>query len=139
MATTTKRSIDDVIDPEQSVPVIAKRLDGVDKSTNASSQPFVRIAFPSVAPHEVPALHYPSQLITFSYSAQHKLEYTNSAMRYYCASPLDADLSYRYENWIKKPESRGRLDGLLEACLREEVKTERKRANIITWRGVMTK
>lgn len=60
-------------------------------------------------------------------------------MRYYVEPPLGAELSYEYDSWIKRPEERGRLDGLLEACLKDEVKPERERANIVSWRGVMTK
>lgn len=86
-----------------------------------------------------PALQYPYQLTTFSYSPSRKLEFSNAAMRYYVEPPLGADLSYEYDSWIKRPEERGRLDGLLEACLRKEVKSERARANVVSWRGVMTK
>lgn len=137
--TTNKRTIEDVADPEQNARVVSRKLGGDEESRRGVEPSFVRIAYPQVAPAKAPALQYPNQLTTFSYTANHELEFTNSAMRYYCEAPLNADLSYRYENWIKKPESRGRLDGLLKACLRDEVVTERQRANIITWRGVMTK
>lgn len=86
-----------------------------------------------------PAMQYPYQLTTFSYSSSRKLEFSNAAMRYYVEPPLGADLSYEYDAWIKRPEERGRLDGLLEACLRKEVRPERARANVVSWRGVMTK
>ena len=138
-ATTTKRTIEHVVDPEQNEKAVSRKLGTVAEVSHAPSQPFVRIAFPHAAPQKVPALQYPNQLTTFSYTADHELEFTNSAMRYYCEAPLNSDLSYRYENWIKKSESRGRLDGLLRACLRDEVSAERRRTAIITWRGVMTK
>ena len=77
--------------------------------------------------------------MTFSYDENHNLEFTNSAMRYYCQAPPNADLSYRYEAWTKRPEAKPRLDGLLRALLRDEVAEDRKKANIVTWRGVMTR
>lgn len=137
--TTTKRPIDDVANPEQNERMVVRKLGSGEGSKDATSPPFVRIAYPQAAPPRVPTLQYPSQLTTFSLNANNEQEFTNSAMRYYCEAPLDADLSYRYENWIKKVETRGRLDGLLKACLRDEAATERKRADIVSWRGVMTK
>ncbi|KAH8118243.1 RAI1-domain-containing protein [Phellopilus nigrolimitatus] len=60
-------------------------------------------------------------------------------MKYFTHPPHNADLTYAYETWIKRPEERGRLDGLLTACLSDEVSPERQRANVVSWRGVMTK
>lgn len=135
----TKRSIDDVADAEKNERLVHRKLESIVETSQPPLQPFVRIAFPHAAPQKVPSFQYPHQLTAFSYTAKHELEFTNSSMRYYCEAPLDADLSYCYESWIKKPESRGRLDGLLRACLRDEAAGERKRASVITWRGVMTK
>lgn len=61
-------------------------------------------------------------------------------MRYYVNPPPNADLGHGYERWIRRPEERGRLDGLLRAI--SEIK--RREAgdpaiNIVSWRGVMTK
>ncbi|KLO11415.1 RAI1-domain-containing protein [Schizopora paradoxa] len=86
-----------------------------------------------------PPFQYPFQLISFSYTPTRELEFTDSALRYYAIPPHGADLSFRYDSWIKRPEERGRLDGLLEACLHERVFPETRRANVISWRGVMTK
>jgi len=61
-------------------------------------------------------------------------------MRYYVDPPLGADLGHGYERWIRRPEERGRLDGLLRAIL--EI---RRRAtgnpviDVVSWRGVITK
>lgn len=86
---------------------------------------------------QVPVFQHPYQLISFSYNAYRVLEFNDSSLNYYVEAPLNADLSYRYEYWIQKSEERGRLDGLLEACLK--VEHEHKRADVISWRGVMTK
>lgn len=99
----------------------------------------IRIAYSALQPRHIPAFQLPFQLITFSYSPSRVLEFNNSAMRYYTNPPLNADLNYAYDTWIKRPEERGRLDGLLRACMRNEVKLERLRANVISWRGVLTK
>lgn len=60
-------------------------------------------------------------------------------MKYFVPPPPGANLAYGYEQWIKRPEERGRLDGLLAACVRDECEGERRRADVITWRGVITK
>ena len=98
-----------------------------------------RIGFPSGAPTQTPPLQYPYQILTFSYTSKRVLEFNNSSMRYYQDPPLGADLNYAYDTWVKRPEDRGRLDGLLKACAKDEVKLDRIRANAISWRGVMTK
>ncbi|KAF8520006.1 RAI1-domain-containing protein [Hysterangium stoloniferum] len=60
-------------------------------------------------------------------------------MKYYVPPPPGANLARGYERWVKRPEERGRLDGLLAACVRDECEGERRRADVITWRGVGTK
>ncbi|KAH7102787.1 RAI1 like PD-XK nuclease-domain-containing protein [Auriculariales sp. MPI-PUGE-AT-0066] len=101
-----------------------------------------RLLLPNIAgppPAHPPPLQQPSQLLSFSYTQERELVFDNSALRYYVEPPHGADLTYRYEHWNKRPEERGRLDTLLKACLRPEVASERTRANLVTWRGVMTK
>lgn len=111
-----------------------------------------------------PAFQQPYQLLSFSHtsvpgstnpSPHHnksrfrKLEWNNDSMKYFVTPPIDANLSYGYKRWIKRPEERARLDGLLQACTRKDlsptdecrirVETERRRADLITWRGIGTK
>ncbi|KAL5526380.1 RAI1 [Sanghuangporus sanghuang] len=130
-----KRKINEVRDaPRSEPPTTRRRLDGENPDNS------MRITYPTGSSHgPTPAFQYPNQLITFSYSESRKLEFTNAAMKFYVHPPFNADLNYGYEHWIKRPEERGRLDGLLTACLRDEVVLERDRANVISWRGVMTK
>ncbi|OCB89413.1 hypothetical protein A7U60_g3389 [Sanghuangporus baumii] len=130
-----KRKINEMQDaPRSEPPTTRRRLDGENPDNS------MRITYPTGSSHgPTPAFQYPNQLITFSYSESRKLEFTNAAMKFYVHPPFNADLNYGYEHWIKRPEERGRLDGLLTACLRDEVVLERDRANVISWRGVMTK
>lgn len=92
----------------------------------------------------------PTGLLTFSYTPQRVLEFTNSALRYYIDPPPGADLRYGYERWIKRPEEKSRLDGLLRAMERLIEKTDTSMGfgsgqkwlhdiAVVTWRGVMTK
>jgi RAT1-interacting protein len=82
----------------------------------------------------------PLPLISFSYTKDRKLEFNDAAMRYYVKPPPDADLRHGHERWIRRPEERGRLDGLLRAI--SEIRrrgTGDPVISIVSWRGVMTK
>lgn len=92
----------------------------------------------------------PTGLLTFSYTPKRVLEFNDSALRFYIDPPRGADLRYGYERWIKRPEERTRLDGLLRAVERVMQKTDQslepgsgkkwlKDISLVTWRGVMTK
>lgn len=90
----------------------------------------------------------PSTLLTFSYTPERVLEFTDSALRYYIEPPLRAELKYGYERWIKKPEEKGRLDGLLKAILKYRSRVDAaggdgaawlREVAVVSWRGVMTK
>jgi RAT1-interacting protein len=91
------------------------------------------------SPERPPAFGQPQQLTCFSYTPQRELCFDKSALKYYVPAPLGADLGYRYEHWIKRPEERTRLDSLLRAIEQENVVGERKKGAFVTWRGVMTK
>ena len=60
-------------------------------------------------------------------------------MRYYVDPPRDADLGHGYERWIRRPEEKGRLDGLLQAISEIQRRDGDPVINIVSWRGVMTK
>ncbi|KAI0637617.1 RAI1-domain-containing protein [Trametes polyzona] len=92
----------------------------------------------------------PTGLLTFSYTPQRVLEFTDSALRYYVDPPPNADLRYGYERWIKRPEEISRLDSLLRAVERVMHKTDASMGSgsgvrwlkdiaVVTWRGIMTK
>ncbi|KAG9017208.1 decapping endonuclease targeting mRNA [Tulasnella sp. 427] len=90
-------------------------------------------------PVDAPLFQRPLGLLTFSYTPERKLVWNNSAMKFYKSPPLNAPLARDYEKWIKRPEERGRLDGLLRALRRKAVQPEAQRADVVTWRGIMTK
>jgi RAT1-interacting protein len=60
-------------------------------------------------------------------------------MRYYVDPPNGADLNYGYANWVKKKESRGRVDGLLRALSRIKADGRAGEVGVVCWRGVMTR
>ncbi|KAH9920808.1 RAI1-domain-containing protein [Amylocystis lapponica] len=66
----------------------------------------------------------------------------------YAQPPDGTELRYRYERWVRRPEEKGRLDGLLKAVSRVRPKFDASRGNgagwlrdvgVVSWRGVMTK
>lgn len=83
----------------------------------------------------------PSPLTTFSYDSKRELRFDDSALRYYVDPPHGADLRYGYERWVKRPEEKGRLDGLLKAWLRvrDGFPEGFMNGGVIAWRGVMTR
>ncbi|KAI0829255.1 RAI1-domain-containing protein [Trametes gibbosa] len=92
----------------------------------------------------------PTGLLTFSYTPQRVLEFTDSALRYYVDPPPGADLRYGYDRWIKRPEEITRLDSLLRAVQRVMQKADAtigegsgvkwmRDIAVVTWRGIMTK
>ncbi|KAH9041705.1 RAI1-domain-containing protein [Lactarius pseudohatsudake] len=104
--------------------------------------PSVSLVYPSVtqpSPRTVP-FQRPLPLISFSYNQGRELEFSDAAMRYYIDPPPGADLGYGYDRWVRRPEEKGRLDGLLRAIS----ETRRREASdpaigVISWRGTMTK
>ncbi|KDQ14966.1 hypothetical protein BOTBODRAFT_131994 [Botryobasidium botryosum FD-172 SS1] len=94
---------------------------------------------PPRVPSEPLPLQRPKCLLTFSYNANHELEFNNSAMKYFSPPPAQADLNWGYDRWVHKEEGIVRLDSLLQATLRDEARYEAGRAHLVTWRGIMTK
>src|SRR5258708_32511008 len=94
---------------------------------------------PSLAPSAPPLFQRPKPLLTYSNDANHEQEFTNSAMNYFANPPPHADLNYGYERWVKRPETRTRLDSLLNCLGRVETRKLTHMASIIAWRGVITK
>ena len=104
--------------------------------------PTVTLAYPSLtqpSPRVVP-FQRPLSLISFSYDEGRKLEFSDTAMRYYIEPPPGADLGFGYDRWVRRPEEKGRLDGLLRAI--SEVRRRGSSSSVIdvvSWRGIMTK
>jgi hypothetical protein len=98
---------------------------------------------PALAPRP-PEFGQPVPLLTFSYSPLHEQCFDNSALRYLgSVPPIGADLKHGYERWVRKPDTKGRLDGLLRALSRKREEAQRVgediKVGVCTWRGVMTK
>lgn len=104
---------------------------------------FHQLSYPSTSnPTKPVPFQQPSPLITFSYTTERVLEFTDAARRYYVEAPLGAKLDYGYDRWIRRPEERGRLDGLLKALIRvvkEKNAPPLPAISVVAWRGVMTK
>jgi RAT1-interacting protein len=83
------------------------------------------------------AFQKPFQLISFSYTSERRLVFDDSALKFWVEPPRGADLSHRYEHWIKRKETKGRLDGLLQAINEEACKGAKSRAHVVCWRGVL--
>jgi len=104
--------------------------------------PSVTLTYPSLtqpSPRAVP-FQRPLPLISFSYNERRELEFSDAAMRYYIDPPPGADLGFGYDRWVRRPEEKGRLDGLLKAI--SEVRRRGSSSSdigVISWRGVMTK
>ncbi|OCH88558.1 RAI1-domain-containing protein [Obba rivulosa] len=107
------------------------------------------LVYPSTTSTTKPvSFQQPTPLLTFSYDQSRTLSFTDSALRYYVDPPHGAELRYGYERWIKRPEEKGRIDGLLKAISRVKQKMEDsggggsewlRGIGIVSWRGVMTK
>ncbi|ROV87500.1 hypothetical protein VMCG_10505 [Cytospora schulzeri] len=77
----------------------------------------------------------------FSYDDEHVFHYGDSGMRWYYNPQLGADLSQGYETFVKNDDSQDEhLDSLLKTIIHHEQETKKKiDANIVTWRGCLTK
>ncbi|KAG6894849.1 hypothetical protein C0992_004324 [Termitomyces sp. T32_za158] len=138
---------------------VSQRL--AEQSTSASDEPSPRPKHPRLEdtyPHPDPErfLQYPdiskhsnkqtpfqqpTQLISFSYNSSHTLEFNDSSLRYYVDPPPGAKLNYGYEHWIRKPDGRARIDGLLQAFskAREISNVPLHDVGVVAWRGVITR
>jgi RAT1-interacting protein len=96
----------------------------------------------SQPPRQSIPFQQPTQIISFSYTSSRTLEFTNSALRYLVDPPSDAKLGYGYDRWVRKPEQRGRIDGLLKAFSKAQsgsAAASLRDVEVVAWRGVMTR
>ncbi|KAF7591976.1 decapping endonuclease targeting mRNA [Aspergillus hancockii] len=87
------------------------------------------------------AIRRPKEIACFSYDDQHCFHLGDSSLRYYYPPRLPADLNRGFDTFQKLDDSADEhLDALLEAIMALEKETGKKcDADIITWRGMMTK
>ncbi|PSS10595.1 hypothetical protein M430DRAFT_21950 [Amorphotheca resinae ATCC 22711] len=104
-------------------------------SSSFEIQPIGRFAGPC-AP-----VKRPREIACFSYDDKHQFLLDDSSIRYYYPPTLGADLSKGFDTFEKLDDSGDdHLDSLLKTIMAHEQKTgSRVEANIITWRGMMTK
>ncbi|KAK7726948.1 decapping endonuclease targeting mRNA [Diaporthe eres] len=77
----------------------------------------------------------------FSYDDEHQYHYGDGSLRWYYTPQLGADLSQGFETFVKHDDSVAEhLDSLLKTIMHHEQETRKKiDANVVTWRGVLTK
>lgn len=135
-------------EPVSSESAGSKREGSPAREVEESGKPFpkLELAYPSKTPSSgkngppVP-FQQPTTLTTFSYDSKRELRFDDSALRFYVDPSQGADLRYGYERWVKRPEEKGRLDGLLKAWLkvRDGSPDGFLNGGVIAWRGVMTR
>jgi RAT1-interacting protein len=117
-----------------------------ESTPSSGTTPMIQtLAYPDVRATTVKQTPFqlPTQITSFSHDEEHVQRFDNSALRYYVEPPRGARLDYGYDRWIRKPDVRGRLDGLLNAI--HELKKDPARAasvpddGVVCWRGIMTK
>lgn len=81
------------------------------------------------------------EITCFSYDDQHQYRWDDSSLRYYYPPTMPADLSRGFDTFRQLDDSRDdHLDGLVDTVARyERKKGQKAEADIITWRGMMTK
>ncbi|KAF9892179.1 decapping endonuclease targeting mRNA [Aspergillus nanangensis] len=87
------------------------------------------------------AIRRPKEITCFSYDDDHCFHLGESSLRYYYPPRLPADLNQGFEEFQKLDDAADEhLDALLDTIMALEKETEKKcDADIITWRGMMTK
>ncbi|PGH14419.1 protein rai1 [Helicocarpus griseus UAMH5409] len=87
------------------------------------------------------AIRRPKEIACFSYDDQHNFHLDESSLRYYYPPRLPADLNSGFDTFEKLDDTGDEhLDALLDTIMDLEKRTETKcEADIVTWRGMMTK
>ncbi|KAF7312470.1 RAI1 domain-containing protein [Mycena indigotica] len=100
------------------------------------------LEYPTSSSGSSPPFQQPTALLSFSYTPAHELVFDDSALRYYVPPPARAKLSHAYDRWIRRPEERSRIDGLLRALSRAQDQKHPSLASgvgAVGWRGVLTR
>jgi hypothetical protein len=89
----------------------------------------------------VPYLLFSQEIACFSYDDKHQFRLDDSSIRYYYPPTLGSDLSKGYDTFQNMDSTADdHLDSLLKTIIDLEQKSgKRIEADIITWRGMMTK
>lgn len=110
------------------------------EASAAIRRPKVSLVYPFPNAQSRP-LTVVQEIACFSYDDEHKFHLGDSSMKYYYPPCLPADLNRGFESFQKLDDSADEhLDALLETVMALEQETQKKcEADIITWRGMMTK
>ncbi|KJZ74176.1 Protein RAI1 [Hirsutella minnesotensis 3608] len=83
----------------------------------------------------------PKEFACFSYDENHQFRLDDSSIKWYYTPRLGADLSKGFDTFQKVDDSKDEhLDSLLRVIMAHEQKTGTKiDADVVTWRGMMTK
>lgn len=86
-------------------------------------------------------VYHAQEISCFSYDDQHKYRWDDSSLRYYYPPVLPVDLSRGFEQFRSLDDTGDdHLDGLVNTiALYEKEKGARAEADVVTWRGMMTK
>ncbi|KAK2743116.1 decapping endonuclease targeting mRNA [Onygenales sp. PD_40] len=87
------------------------------------------------------AIRRPKEIACFSYDDQHNFRLDDSSLRYYYPPRLPADLNRGFETFEQLDDAGDEhLDALLDTIVALEKSTGAKcEADVVTWRGMMTK
>ncbi|KAI1404568.1 protein RAI1 [Hypoxylon fuscum] len=90
---------------------------------------------------ESEAVKRPKEIACFSYDDKHEFHLDDRSMSWYYPPELGADLSKGFEQFDKHDDSKDEhIDSLLKTIMaHEEEQGEKIDAQIVTWRGMMTK
>lgn len=77
----------------------------------------------------------------FSYDDNHEYKQDDSSMKYYYTPQLGVDLSRGFDTFVKRDDTQPEhLDSLLRTIIAHEKEAgQRIDADLVTWRGIMTK
>jgi RAT1-interacting protein len=83
----------------------------------------------------------PQEITSFSFDDTHTLRFDDSCLKWYYPPSIGADLCAGFDTFDKMDDSKDdHLNSLLAAIIELEKKTgEQVTADVITWRGMMTK
>ncbi|KAI6090902.1 RAI1-domain-containing protein [Hypoxylon rubiginosum] len=90
---------------------------------------------------ESEAVKRPREIACFSYDDKHEFHLDDRSMQWYYPPELGADLSKGFEQFDKHDDSKDEhIDSLLKTIMAHEEEEGKKiDANVVTWRGMMTK
>ena len=89
----------------------------------------------------MPLITHLQEIACFSYDDKHQFRQDDSSIRYYWPPTLGADLSRGFDTFEKLNDAADdHLDSLLKTIIAHEQELGRPiEADLVTWRGMMTK